>query len=169
MIVGLALLRRELALQLLERSLLERQPTGDVVALTLSMRNLALRSGMILHLNVVRHAQYLRQQVSSPLGSTQWVLAPTPIWLARHPSQSGHREMRTFISMDSISRNDTPRFFMLSRNASKSAKALPGPPQSLWSRSWLTAAGCGRRTTYIDQWCAAGCGLLISRCRVAIS
>ena len=127
MIVGLALLRRELALQLLERSLLERQPTGDVVALTLSMRNLALRSGMILHLNVVRHAQYLRQQVSSPLGSTQWVLAPTPIWLARHPSQSGHREMRTFISMDSISRNDTPRFFMLSRNASKSAKALPGP------------------------------------------
>ena len=33
----------------------------------------------------------------------------------------------TFISMDSISRNETPRFFMLAKNASKSANALPGP------------------------------------------
>ena len=42
--------------------------------------------------------------------------------------------------MDSISKNDTPRFFMLAKKASKSAKALPGPHSPCQIRSCIDHA-----------------------------
>ena len=99
-------------------------------------------------------APLLPQPLCSPSPSTLTFPSATPFSSASasrplifpHPSHPAYPVCRitylklkplatyfpsAFISMASSSRNDTPRFFMLSRNESKSGKAHPGPHRSI--------------------------------------